>query len=150
MCAASDLAMPLIEWLELLIPSPPSQVTNIIRNIIAGDQDGPSLGDLLDRLGLSERTVRAWFAASLLPSPGQWLSLTRVLPRVMRLQREPDVPLLTVAIESGYSDHSALIATLRRLFGATPRIIRSTIGWEWLVLRFVERHARGVPRSSGV
>lgn len=150
LCAASDLATPLVEWLGLLTPSPPSQVTKIIRDMIAGDQASSSLGDLLDHLGLRERTVRAWFAASLLPSPGQWFSLTRVLPVVMRLQREPEVPLLTAAIESGYSDHSALVATLRRRFGAAPRIIRSTIGWEWLVLRFLERNLRGAPQASGV
>jgi AraC-like DNA-binding protein len=52
------------------------------------------------------------------------------------------VPLLTVAVEGGYSDHSSLSRQSLRLFGVRPGAIRPTLGWEWLLDRWLRRASR--------
>ena len=54
---------------------------------------------------------------------------------------EEKSPLLTLAVECGYSDHSSLSRQSLRLFGARPGVIRRTLGWEWLMHRWLTRAA---------
>jgi AraC-like DNA-binding protein len=57
----------------------------------------------------------------------------------LRLQAARREPLLTVAVECGYSDHSSLSRQSLRLFGVRPGAIRDTLGWEWLMDRWMRR-----------
>ena len=61
----------------------------------------------------------------------------------LRLQADQRVPLLTVAVECGYSDHSSLSRQCLRLFGVRPGAIRPTLGWEWLLDRWLRRADAG-------
>jgi AraC-like DNA-binding protein len=134
-----DLAADLIEWLQLLPLRLPHRVTDIIHGLIREGASYPTLTAFLDDRELSGRTVRARFAACGIPGPGSWFALARLLPALLRIQREPKIPLLTIAIQAGYSDHAALSHKIRRLFGVRAGEVRETIGWEWLLLRFLER-----------
>jgi AraC-like DNA-binding protein len=134
-----DLAGNLIEWLQLLSPRLPHRVTDLIHGLISEGSRYPTLTAFLDDRNLSGRTVRARFAARGIPGPGSWFSLARLLPALRRMQREPQTPLLTIALQAGYSDHAALSHQIRRLFGLRAGAIREALGWEWLLLRFLEK-----------
>ncbi len=137
MTTPHDLATDLIEWLQLHALPLPSQVISLIHTLVGAAYDEISLGAFLGQKNLSERTVRSWFTACGLPGPGSWFTLARLLPAVLDIQREPRVSLLTIALESGYSDHSTLSHQTTRLLGIRPGMIRGTIGWEWLMMRFL-------------
>lgn len=141
--APADLAADVLEWLPLCGVRPPPNISQVIHEVMRSAGSSPSLAAVLAQQGLSPRTVRSWFAACGLPGPGRWYSLARALPAVLRIQREQDAPLLTVAVDAGYSDHASLIRQLRQLFGARPRGIRGTVGWEWLLARFLARTRTG-------
>ena len=66
-----------------------------------------------------------------------WALAGRALAAARRIQREPEGPLLGIAYEAGYADHRAMSRALLRAFGVTPGAIRGTVGWEWLMWRFV-------------
>ena len=94
---------------------------------------------LLSTLGHAERTVRTWFRRAGVPGPGKWLAAAHAVHAALRLQAEESVPLLTIAVECGYSDHSSLSRQSLRLFGVRPGVIRRTLGWEWLLDRWLRR-----------
>ena len=60
----------------------------------------------------------------------------------LRMQAEPAAPLLALAVECGYSDHSSLSRQCLRLFGVRPGRIRGMLGWEWLMDRWLKRTER--------
>jgi AraC-like DNA-binding protein len=58
------------------------------------------------------------------------------------MQAEPSAPLLALAVECGYSDHSSLSRQCLRLFGTRPGRIRGMLGWEWLMDQWLRRTER--------
>jgi len=97
------------------------------------------VGALLGDMGHAERTVRTWFRRAGVPGPGKWLAVAHAVRAALRLQAEDGAPLLTLAVECGYSDHSSLSRQSLRLFGVRPGAIRRTLGWEWLLDRWLRR-----------
>ena len=73
------------------------------------------------------------------PGPGKWLAAAHAVHAALRLQADESLPLLTIAVECGYSDHSSLSRQSLRLFGVRPGAIRRTLGWEWLLDRWLRR-----------
>lgn len=132
-----DLAADLIEWLHLTTAPLPSRVTTVIGGLIRAVPKHATMAAFLTEHDLPRRTVGSWFAACELPSPGRWFVLARLLPALLRIQREPKTPLLTIALQSGYGDHAALSHQVKRLFGIRPGSVRGTVGWEWLLVRFL-------------
>lgn len=134
-----DLPGELEEWLILRDPSLPPGVAHLVREIVRLAPAYAEVGDLLASVGRAERTVRTWFHHAGIPGPGKWLAAAHAIHAALQLQRDRRAPLLTVAVESGYSDHSSLSRQSLRLFGVRPGAIRETLGWEWLMDRWLGR-----------
>ena len=132
-------------WLPVRLPDLPPAVVRIAAGIVREAPGCPQVGGLLARLGHAERTVRTWFRRAGVPGPGKWLAAANAVRAALRLQAEEGAPLLALAVECGYSDHSSLSRQSLRLFGLRPGAIRGTLGWEWLLDRWLRRaSARGV------
>lgn len=130
------------EWLSLRgVPLRP-RVRTIIRALF--NEDHPSLAEALDHAGASQRTTRRLFAGSSLPAPSAWHAVARALHSTLRLQGEPDTPVLRIAYDAGDGDHSSLSRQFVRLFGVRPSDVRPTLGWEWVLERWVGSWATGV------
>jgi len=137
-------------WLSIRVPGLPAAVSRLIRAIIEQSPRFSEVGPLLDSMGHAERTTRTWFRRAGVPGPGKWLAAAHAIRTALRLQAEEGTPLLTLAVECGYSDHSSLSRQSLRLFGLRPGAIRRTLGWEWLLDRWLRRSdGRTVGRSDG-
>jgi AraC-like DNA-binding protein len=134
---ASALPEQIDAWLAIRRPELPGPVARLIHAILERSPRFSEIGDLLSSMGHAERTVRTWFRHAGVPGPGKWLAVSHAVRAALRLQAEERTPLLTLAVECGYSDHSSLSRQSLRLFGVRPGAIRRTLGWEWLVERWL-------------
>jgi AraC-like DNA-binding protein len=135
----ASLTHELDDWLTVRGVAPPPMLRSLIVDIFRQAPSHPRLHGLLQALGRPERTVRNWFQRAELPGPGAWLAAAHAVYAALRLQRERQTSLLTIAVECGYSDHSSLSRQAVRLFGARPGEIRQTLGWEGLLDRWLGR-----------
>jgi AraC-like DNA-binding protein len=126
-------------WLALRLPGVPTPVTALITELVLLSPRYGEVSALLASLGHAERTVRTWFRRAGVPGPGKWLAMAHCTRAALRMQAEPTAPLLALAVECGYSDHSSLSRQCLRLFGVRPGRIRGLLGWEWLVDRWLKR-----------
>jgi AraC-like DNA-binding protein len=126
-------------WLPIRLPGLAPGVGQMIGLIVRLAPGFTEVGTLLGTLGHAERTVRTWFRRAGVPGPGKWLAAAHAAHAALRLQAEESTPLLTIAVECGYSDHSSLSRQSLRLFGVRPGVIRRTLGWEWLLDRWLRR-----------
>jgi AraC-like DNA-binding protein len=136
---STDLPDEVERWLPVRLPGLPPAVMHLVAGIVREAPGRADVGELLAGLGHAERTVRTWFQRAGVPGPGKWLAAAHAVRAALRLQAEPGAPLLTLAVESGYSDHSSLSRQSLRLFGVRPGAIRGTLGWEWLLDRWLRR-----------
>jgi AraC-like DNA-binding protein len=134
-----DLGDDLAEWMALRGRPLPPMVADVVRHLVGQAHRFAQLTDLLARLGQPERTTRQRFQGSRLPPPSAWHQMARALHCAFRIQAQPDARLAMLALELGYSDPSGLTRHLTRTFGLTPRAVRGTLGWEWLVDRWLRR-----------
>ena len=134
-----DLAADVVEWFSLQRPTMPPQFVDLIRKIFVHGQSEAALQNLFSNLGESTRTARARCRKLALPPPSNWLQAARAVHAALCLQRAQSTPLLELAMDLGYSDHSALSHQLMRVFGAPARAIRRTLGWEWLLYSWLAR-----------
>jgi len=72
-----------------------------------------------------------------------WVQVGRATRAALSLQSSPHLPLARVADDAGYSDYHAMNRALRRAFGVSSQVIRGTIGWEWLLWRFITGQGEG-------
>jgi AraC-like DNA-binding protein len=144
----ASLTQELEDWLAARGVDPPPPLRSLIVDIFRQAPEYPRLHGLLQALGRPERTVRNWFQRAGLPGPGAWLAAAHAVYAALRLQRERQTSLLTIAVECGYSDHSSLSRQAVRLFGARPGEIRQTLGWEGLLDRWLGRAGVGVGAAS--
>jgi len=145
-----DLSSELTEWLPLRLPGIPSAIVQLIGDITQRAAQYAEVGALLSSVGRAERTVRTWFRRAGVPGPGKWLAVTHALRAARRLQSEDHAPLLALAVECGYSDHSSLSRQSLRLFGLRPGAIRRTLGWEWLVDRWLKKGDRAIEGDRAI
>ncbi len=145
-----DIGEDVLDWLSLHGATPSPAVVRLLREILHRGSSFSRLSDLLDTLSESERTARHRFRQDRLAPPSAWHQVARALQSALRIQAEPRTPLLQIAVEHGYSDQSGLSRRLARTFGFTPGAIRGTLGWEWLLHRWVVRSARAKPQASRV
>ena len=136
---ATDLPGQVERWLPLRLPGLPPAVMHLAAEIVRAAPRCADLRELLAGLGRAERTVRTWFRRAGVPGPGKWLAAAHAVRAALRLQAEAGAPLLALAVECGYSDHSSLSRQSLRLFGLRPGAIRGTLGWEWLMDRWLRR-----------
>nr|PZN77486.1 MAG: hypothetical protein DIU57_16500 [Pseudomonadota bacterium] len=138
----SSLADDVVEWLSLRGLRIPPQVAEVVRQIFCRAVQHAELRGLLQSIKASPSTIRKWFRTHGLPSPSCCHDAARALSAALRLQRDQGLSVLTIALELGYADHSALSHQMVRLFGLRPRVIRERLGWEWLLDRWLARRMR--------
>lgn len=139
MTRPTGLGAEIVEWLRLVgILLRPRVATGIQ---VLFDSDRESMAAALARSRLSQRTLRRRFARCGLPQPREWYAAARALRAALRLQADSQTSLLRVALDSGYGDHATFIRQIRRLFDLRPVEIRGTLGWEWMLHRWVSRWA---------
>lgn len=136
-CLADDV----VEWLSLRGVRMAPALSHLIRQIFARAPFHHDLSSLCREIGLVESSARFRCHKKGLPAPSRWLHAARALHAALRLQAEPDKPLLSLALELGYADHSALSHQVQRAFGLRPGPVRALLGWEWLMTRWLESHA---------
>ena len=134
---ATSFPEDLEQWLPMRLPGLAPGVVQLACGIVRLAPRYTEVGALLGSIGHAERTVRTWFRRAGVPGPGKWLAAAHAVRAALRLQAEQRVPLLTLAVDCGYSDHSSLSRQSLRLFGVRPGAIRRTLGWEWLVDRWL-------------
>lgn len=139
---ATSLPEDLEQWLPMRLPGLAPGVVQLACGIVRLAPRFTEVGALLGGIGLAERTVRTWFQRAGIPGPGKWLATAHAVRAALRLQADERAPLLTLAVDCGYCDHSSLSRQTLRLFGVRPGAIRGTLGWEWLVDRWL-RAGRG-------
>lgn len=144
---STNLAEEVERWLPVRLPGLPAAVGNLAAVIVREAPRGWDVGKLLAERGLAERTVRTWFQRAGVPGPGKWLAAAHAVRAALRLQAHAGASLLALAVECGYSDHSSLSRQCLRLFGVRPGAIRGTLGWEWLLDRWLRR-AMAVSQAS--
>jgi AraC-like DNA-binding protein len=134
-----------VEWMGVRgDPLSPSAAT-LVRHLVDTSAGCARVADALARAGQSDRTARHCMRMRALPPPSAWHQAARALHAVMRIQAEPHARVLQVAAEYGYSDHSGLSRQLARTFGVGVSAVRGTVGWEWLLDRWLRIRARRRP-----
>jgi AraC-like DNA-binding protein len=138
---ATGLPEDVEQWVTVRVPGLPPAVVRLVGEIVRLSPRFSEIGALLESLGHAERTVRTWFRRARVPGPGKWLAASHAVRASLRMQADESAPLLALAVECGYSDHSSLSRQCLRLFGVRPGAIRPTLGWEWLLDRWLRRVA---------
>ena len=134
---SSMLAQGVVDWLQLRsIRLNPNQA-DLVETIFAAAPRHEDLSTLLDRHRIPQSSARFRLKKRGLPSPARWFQLARALHAALRLQARPDLSVATVARQLGFADHSALAHLLRRSLHGTAHEIRGTLGWEWLLERWL-------------
>jgi AraC-like DNA-binding protein len=126
-----------LEWLMLSGVRLSPTVGSLVLQIMTLAPQHHTLTDLLEEVGVPETSARFRMQKKRLPSPSRWYQAARALHAAMLIQAEPDTCLLRHAHALGYADHSALSQLVHRSFGVRPVMIRGTLGWEWLMERWL-------------
>lgn len=142
-----DLAGDVMEWLALRGVEIPVRARALVEAIVRGVLQGEELGRVPQAHDEAETTARAIFRAAGLPPPSEWYRVARALRAVLAVQAIPRRSLLEVAHDLGYADHSALSQQFRRCFDLRPGEVRETVGWEWVLDRWVRRVVEGRERA---
>jgi len=79
---------------------------------------------------------------ALVPGRRKWAMLVKLLRPLVRLQSTPGVTIEEVARRSPYSDSAAFHKACRGLLGVGPSEVRSLLGWEWILDRFIRTQMR--------
>jgi AraC-like DNA-binding protein len=143
-----DLGDDVVEWLAVRGRTLAPVSAALVRQVVGQAHRFAHLGDLLSALGDSERTARHRLRGRGLPPPSAWYQMARALHGALRIQAQPEAALAPLALELGYADRSGLSWQLTRAFGVTPVAVRGTLGWEWLLDRWL--HRPGAARSAAV
>lgn len=137
----------LLEWLGLRGTTPSPVSAALLHHILSRGPEFPRLVECLGTIGESERTARHRFHREGLAPPSAWHQMARALHSALKIQAEPDTPFPQLAFALGYGDPSGLSRQLTRVFALTPGAVRGTLGWEWLLHRWLGR-TRSRPRHA--
>lgn len=124
------------EWLSLRIPRLPVQAARYLRHCF-------------DACGKTERGAYPWgidpepdpqgvpaLRKAGLPPSRTWRRVARALRAALAVQADPRNRLADIAAEVGYSEQASMSNQIYRSFRLRPRVIRGTLGWEWLMDRW--------------
>jgi AraC-like DNA-binding protein len=126
-----------VEWLSLFGLRLTPTLSHLISQIFTDAPRFTEVGMLLKSIGAAESSTRFRFRKKGLPAPSRWLQAARALHAALRIQLQPEKSILAHACALGYADHSALCHQMKRIFRTTPAMVRETLGWEWLLERWV-------------
>lgn len=107
---------------------------------ILGLGAGVSLDETVYRQIGSRRTISSHLQHLGLPSADRIRRLGLCVRASVRVQRYSRRPLSHLAHGMDLSGSASLSRMIRREFGVTPTEIRGTLGWEWLLCRWVARN----------
>lgn len=85
---------------------------------------------------------RRWTRKLGLPPWGAWRTVGRLVRAVVRLQVGPGPLAYEVGQDEGFADGPTFSRACSRVFGEPPTQLRTMIGWEWLLHRFLTRHMK--------
>jgi AraC-like DNA-binding protein len=134
---ADRLGPDVVEWLSLFNLRLSPTLSHLICHIFNDAPRYTEIGELLRAIGAAESSTRFRFRKKGYPAPSRWLQAARALHAALRIQMQPEKSILWHACALGYADHSALCHQMKRMFGTTPAAVRETLGWEWLLERWV-------------
>ena len=143
------LADQVIGWLPLCGIRLSSNLSSLIKQIFKRAPQYATLSKLLDETHESATTARWRLRKKRLPPPHCWHQVFRALHTALKIQADPDTPFLKLAMSLGYHDHSALSRQINRNFGLNPGDIRGTLGWEWLLERWLRKQMPKVKGRNG-
>ena len=146
----ANLGPDVVEWLTLFGIRLTPTVSYLVSQIFIDAPRYTEVRALLKSIGAAESSTRFRFRKKGLPAPSRWLQAARALHAALRIQLEPEKSILSHACGLGYSDHSALCHQMKRTFGTTPAAVRETLGWEWLLERWVRAEVLRTPQSAAV
>jgi AraC-like DNA-binding protein len=135
--SSESLGPDVVEWLTLFGLRHSPTLSHLVSEIFTRAPHFTEMGSLLRSIGAADSSARFRFRKKGLPAPSRWLQAARGLHAALRIQTEPDKSILAHACALGYADHSALCHQMKRMFGTTPAAVRETLGWEWLLERWV-------------
>ena len=135
--SVDTLGPDVVDWLPLFGLRLSPTLNHLIAQIFGDAPRFTEIGALLRQVGAAESSTRFRFRKKGLPAPSRWLQAARAVHAALRIQFEPEKSILAHACALGYADHSALCHQMKRVFGTTPASIRPTLGWEWLLERWV-------------
>ncbi len=95
----------------------------------AGRLEQPlTVADLARAAGMSEFHFQRVFHESLSESVGQFVTRKRLETAALRLAYEPDTPITSIALSSGYSSSSNFSKAFSAFFGCSPSDVRNPAG----------------------
>lgn len=112
----------------------------LVRRTIELSSGLSSVSALARNLYLSRRALGRRFQSKGLPVPSHWLQFGRLLRLASALHNSHD-PLSTVACSLGFPDGYSASNQMYRLLGLRPSVVRSRLGWEWLLEHWLRREA---------
>ena len=131
------LGSAVVEWLQLRqIRLNPNQA-DLLEKVFDSAPEHGELTSLLEHHRIPQSSARFRLRKRGLPSPTRWFQLARAVHAALRLQARPEASVAAVAHQLGFVDHSALAHLLRRSLNVTAHQIRGTLGWEWLLDRWL-------------
>jgi AraC-like DNA-binding protein len=144
----ASIGQDVVEWLGLFGLRLSPTLNHLIAQIFTDAPRYTEVGPLLKSIGAAESSTRFRFRKKNLPAPSRWLQAARALHAAMRIQLDPGRSILSHACALGYADHSALCHQMKRTFGVTPAAVRETLGWEWLLERWVRSEVLDAPSAA--
>jgi AraC-like DNA-binding protein len=139
----ATLGPDVVEWLTLFNLRLSPTLNHLVSRIFDDAPRHSEIGGLLQAIGAAESSTRFRFRKKGLPAPSRWLQAARGIHAALRIQMDPGKSILAHACALGYADHSALCHQIKRMFGTTPAAVRETLGWEWLMERWVRAEVLG-------
>jgi AraC-like DNA-binding protein len=137
MTAPPDHAAKVREWLSLRLPNLGHASLLLLGQILGQElRGGPRA-----KLARTERKLLSYGKKELsdlhLPPPRSWGKLARALRAALAIQADPGASFSCIAAHCGYSEQASLSNQVKATFGMRPGRIRYTLGWEWLMERWV-------------
>lgn len=103
-----------------------SKVITVIETMEAYIPEPLSLEELADRVGLSRRQMERLFASHVGRSPARYYMDLR-LQRARHLLFQSDMPILDIALSSGFVSASHFSKTYKEMYGKSPRAERKSM-----------------------
>ncbi len=113
-----------------------SNLQSDVARVIELAPDVHSVSELARRMFASRRTLGRRFSRGGLPVPSHVLQFARLLHVALTIQQE-SIALFRIACRYGYPDGFTMSNQMKRLIGCRPSEVRTRLGWEWIVERWL-------------